>query len=257
MESIITPLSNPLDTIDLRNREHQERLKILGKLPQVRIIVIDSLSGAHSGKENDTGEMKNVCQWLADFAQEINKPVLCLHHFNKLNFGNELPSISKIRGSSAIIQYFRSIIGMDCPDPMQSNRKRLSVIKSNLAAFPNLLGFEIADSGHEIIFMSAPDAPRKTSEFDRAVTWLANYLKTEMEQVKIIADAKDAGFKQRTIERAKKALCIESRKGYNYDTRESIWYWSPKNQNRQEEILRSNVGGLGGLDGDNSENLPC
>ncbi|MBK9246746.1 MAG: hypothetical protein IPM69_01185 [Ignavibacteria bacterium] len=126
-----------------------------------------------------------------------------------------------------VVQYsiFRSIIGsIDCPDLCSRIANGFLVIKSNLAAYPNPLGFEVADGGNELVFMDAPDAPRKATMLDKAMVWLGNYLKYETAQEIVISDAKKKDISKRTIERAKAALGIISRREYNYSTKEVKWF---------------------------------
>jgi len=228
LEDICAPLENPFDPVNLGNLEHRKRLEMLCNRNEIQIIVIDSLSGAHSKKENDSGEMKEILIWLQSVAQRTNKPIICTHHFNKLNFQDALPNIDKVRGSSAIIQFFRSVISIDCPDIMTPERKRLAVIKANLCMTPEMLGFEIADGGREITFMDAPDAPQKETAIGKAIVWLANFLTEEKLQTDVEDAAKNAGFSIKTIRRAKKSLGVKSTPRHDYFTKIKAWYWSLK-----------------------------
>ena len=230
LEDILAPLENPFDPVNLGDTEHRKRFEILCNRDEIQIIVIDSLSGAHSRKENDSGEMKEILIWLQGVAQRTNKPIICTHHFNKLNFLDALPNIDKVRGSSAIIQFFRSVISIDCPDVLTPERKRLAVIKSNLCMTPEMLGFEITDGGREIIFMDAPDAPRKETMIGKSIVWLAEFLKEEKLQTDVENAAKKADFSDATIRRAKKALGVTSRKKYDHFTKKDKWYWSLEKQ---------------------------
>lgn len=230
LEDICAPFENAFDPVNLGNLEHRKRLELLCDSGEIQIIVIDSLSGAHSKKENDSGEMKEILIWLSGVAQRTNKPIICTHHFNKLNFQDALPNIDKVRGSSAIIQFFRSVISIDCPDVLTPERKRLAVIKNNLCMTPEMLGFEIADGGREIIFMDAPDAPKKETAIGNATVWLANFLTEEKLQTDVEDAAKNAGFSGATIRRAKKSLGVKSRYQKDHFTKEKAWYWSLERQ---------------------------
>jgi len=238
LEDICAPLVNGFDPINLGNLEHRKRLELFCDRDEIQIIIIDSLSGAHSKKENDSGEMKEILIWLQSVAQRTNKPIICTHHFNKLNFQDALPNIDKVRGSSAIIQFFRSVISIDCPDVMTPERKRLAVIKANLCMTPEMLGFEIADGGREIAFMDAPDAPKKETASGKAIVWLANFLTEEKLQTDVEDAAKKAGISEKTLYRAKKSLGVKSRDQYDYFTKKKKWYWSFEKQGGQENATR-------------------
>jgi len=241
LEDIYAPLENPFDPVNLGNLEHRKRLEMLCDRNEIQIIVIDSLSGAHSKKENDSGEMKEILIWLQGVAQRTKKPIICTHHFNKLNFQDALPNIDKVRGSSAIIQFFRSIISIDCPDVLTPERKRLAVIKANLCMTPEMLGFEIADGGREIIFMDAPDAPKKETASGKAIVWLADFLKEEKAQTDVEDAAKNAGFSGATIRRAKKSLGVKSTHRYDHFTKEKSWYWSLEKQGAHQGAQKNAV----------------
>ena len=247
LSDIYAPLENAFDPVNLGNLEHRKRLEMLCNRDEIQIIVIDSLSGAHSKKENDSGEMKEILIWLQGVAQRTNKPIICTHHFNKLNFQDALPNIDKVRGSSAIIQFFRSVISIDCPDVLTPGRKRLAVIKANLCMTPEMLGFEIADGGREIIFMDAPDAPKKETASGKAIVWLADYLKEEKAQTDVEDAAKKAGISEKTLYRAKKSLGVKSTHKYDYFTKTKAWYWSFEKQGGQENAVQ-NVDHLDHLD---------
>lgn len=95
---------------------------------------------------------------------------------------------------------------------------------------PEMLGFEIADGGREIIFMDAPDAPQKETAIGKAIVWLADYLKEEKAQTDVEDAAKKAGISVATIRRAKKSLGVKSRYQYDHFTKEKAWYWSLERQ---------------------------
>ncbi len=105
LDKILIPLDNPLDDFKLDNPAHKGRLTELAFMPDVKLIVVDSLSGANSrGKEKDT-EILPMVQWLAALARDANKPVLLTHHLRKRGlFDTEEISLDRVRGSSAIIQ---------------------------------------------------------------------------------------------------------------------------------------------------------
>lgn len=232
LEFLLCPLPNPLDTVDLCDDGHRRRIEMVARREDVALIVLDSLSGASGkAKENTSEEMRPIVQWLADLARNLNKPLLCTHHFNKIQFTPDTPPLSKIRGSSVILQFFRIIIAVDAPDLSNQQRKRLSVIKSNLALAPAPLGFEI--TAGEILFMPAPDAQRPKTALDAAVSFLADYLKTGLKypQLEIAEAAKKRGIAEKTLMRAKKALGVASRKEYNSFSHVSTWYWQLASKN--------------------------
>jgi len=245
LDDLLCPLPNPLDPVNLLDTGHRKKVEAIARREDVVLIVVDSLSGGNgNAKENSSDEMKPIVQWLADLAQKIDKPVICTHIFNKLQFAEGTPPLSKIRGSSVISQFFRLIMAIDAPDLLNPKRKRLSVIKSNLAPAPAPLGFEV--TAGEILFMEAPDAPRPKAALDTAVAFLADYLKTgRHNQEAVIAAAKERGISVRTLRRAKKSLGVKSEKEYNHFTRTSTWYWQLCQEKPSGEL--GNVGNVGNV----------
>jgi len=123
------------------------------------LVVVDSLSGAHRGKENDNAEMKLICKRLAELAQRHHIAVLLIHHLNKTPAG--VPAypvtLSRIRGATAITQFCGSVMALSTPDQSQPEQRRLDVIKMNLAKTPLPVGYEMTDLGP--VWCDAPHAP--------------------------------------------------------------------------------------------------
>lgn len=219
LERFIAPLGDPSLDISLDNKAHREIITKRATLAEVRLIVVDSLSGSSRRKENDT-EILAVLQWLATLARDTGKPVLLTHHLNKRReFDNEQLTLDRVRGSSSITQFARTIWALSAPDPAQPNRKRLEQLKNNLSRFPKPVGFTIGD--HGINFGEAPEAPKKETAVDRAAELLYTLLAAQpMESKEIEEQAKGAGISHRSIYEAKKRLGIVAIR------KENVWFWS-------------------------------
>lgn len=241
--AFLNPLPNPLDTVQLENLEHREMIRKRAMLPEVALIVVDSLSGSHRLKENST-EMIEITDFLARLAQESNKPVIVVHHFNKLPTDGNLPSLSKIRGSSSIVQFCRMVWAIDTPNAADTDLKRLSVIKSNLASWPDPIGFRIGED--RIEFTDAPQADKRKTQQGKAVEWLVAQLQNgPVPQKELEQRGEEEGISFRTLKRAKEEIGVKSRK------RKEGWYWELPMQGDHNSPQQNAglLGPLGLLDG--------
>lgn len=216
---ILSPLSNPLDDFRLTVPEHQAKLAELAMLPDVKMIIVDSLSGADPTAEKSTEDAKSI-NWLAALARDSQKPILLTHHLRKrgmLDTEGEV-DLDRIRGISTILQYARVIWAIDAPDPTNKETKRLSVIKSNLAKKPEPIGFTINE---KIEFTDAPEKPRNETRVDQAADLLQALLeKAPKSAAEILDEFEQAGFSKSGLYRAKDALAVVSIR------KDGRWLWS-------------------------------
>ena len=219
-DKIYSPLGDPLDDFRLNNDHHRAKLAAMALWPKIKLIIVDSLSGADPTAEKSTEDAKNV-NWLAGLARDTQKPIILTHHLRKrglFDVEGEV-SLDRVRGISTILQYARVIWAIDTPNLEDKDTKRLSVIKSNLAKKPEPIGFTIDD---EITFTEAPSKPKVETLQDRGVDLLLALLASGPVPVRTIEqEFNDAGLSKRTLWEAKKALAIVSIK-----TSKSGWQWS-------------------------------
>ncbi len=217
-KQVYSPLADPLADFRLTNPDHRVALLEMAMRPDIKLIIVDSLSGADPTAEKSTEDAKNV-NWLAALARDIQKPILLTHHLRKRGlFDTDEVSLDRLRGISTILQYARIIWAIDTPDTNDKETKRLSVIKSNLTKKPEPLGFTIND---KITFTAAPTAPKVETAMDRAAELLLSLLeKGPATSETVETNFAGAGISRRAMYDAKKALKIVSvRQG-------STWYWS-------------------------------
>ena len=218
-DNILSPLSNPLDDFRLSVPGHQARLAALAMRPDIKIIVVDSLSGADPTAEKSTEDAKSI-NWLAALARDCQKPILLTHHLRKrgmLDTEGEV-DLDRVRGISTILQYARVIWAIDTPDLTNKETKRLSVIKSNLGKKPDPIGFTINDT---IEFTDAPEKPRNETRVDQAADLLLALLEKEPKSAaEILDEFEQAGFSKSGLYRAKDALGVVSIR------KEGRWVWS-------------------------------
>jgi hypothetical protein len=220
VDKILTPFPDPLAEAKIDNLEHQRIIEAAVQRDEVRLVVIDSLSGATSRDEN-TAEIKGAVQWLAGLARDTGKPILLTHHLRKrglLDVDHRV-SLERVRGHSSIVQFARMVWALDTPDPNNEETRRLAVIKSNLARFPEPLGLQVTEQG--VLFCSAPEPPRSATVIDQAIEALKALLEQgPMPATEVFDELKGMGISKATARRAQHKLGITSHKEAR------TWTWS-------------------------------
>lgn len=219
LDRLLTPLADPMADIRLDNPRIRAIIERTAHDSDIRLIIVDSLSGAHRGDENAAGTIQIVLS-LATLARDTGLPVLLIHHLRKKNrFESDEVTLDRLRGSSAIVQPARVIWALDTPNAATKDRRRLSVIKSNLAAFPESLGVEINMQG--VSFCEPPQRPHVESQVEKAADLLMALLHEKpMLSVDLQKEADGAGISWDTMKRAKKRL------GLNAVRKDGRWVWS-------------------------------
>jgi putative DNA primase/helicase len=223
VNKILLPFANVTDGINdvrLGDPERQQAIEYYAITYNVKLIVVDSLSGTSSGDENQSTASAGV-RWLAGLAQRTGVPVLLLHHLNKPGkdptIGQEV-TLGRVRGHTSIVQYARVIIAIDAPDAEKPEARRVSWIKSNLGQRPEPLGFTFADG--QLAFTEAPRRQRPETLPERAGDLLLSLLASGPKPyAEVERQTEGAGFSLRTVQRAKEKLGILSEK------RGEQWFW--------------------------------
>ncbi|MHB9133362.1 MAG: AAA family ATPase [Armatimonadota bacterium] len=224
LDGFVSPWDDPYHAIRLDDPVHQQQLTMLAHLPEIGLIIVDSLSGGSMRDENDV-RASRVVKWLAELAQSCEKPVLLIHHLRKRGVMESTGEVAldRVRGSSALAQYVRMVWAVDVPNLAQRTRKRLSVIKSNLAVPPPSLGFQVTETG----VVCTPDAPKgqeHTSRVEEACDFLTSYLREHgpTPAGALMAAAKEYGISQFALRRARERAGVEIEKvGHS-----GHWQWT-------------------------------
>jgi hypothetical protein len=225
LERLLTPLPNPIDEVDLFSAAHRAAIAERAARTDVKLIVVDSLSGASAGRERGEDQMP-IVKFFAELARNTNKPVLLLHHLRKrslVDVGGDVVTLDQVRGATQITQMARVIWALDMPNGNDLDHKRLHIIKNNLARFAEPLGLRITDDG--LIFDAAPTPPRADSPLNRAIDLLRSILEHGPVAVtKIEEEAAGAAISMSTMRDAKESLhALALRKGKGQG---SYWIWS-------------------------------
>ena len=194
------------------------------------LVVIDALSGSHSGKENDTDSMKVIMKRLHALAMKYKIAIVVIHHLNKAPFGvASYPiTIDRLRGSTSISQLCRSILALSTPDPAQPEARRLDVIKLNLAKKPPAVGYVLTDSGPA--WGNAPEPPKERHAADDAADFLFTALANGPRNGKEVRDEAIAnGLSDYALKDARKKWDIKAVKSRT-STGEWLWQLPPEKE---------------------------
>lgn len=196
---------DPLLSVNLACEAHLEQIEAVVNRYRIKLVVIDSLRGAHGGDENSS-KVADVLQKLAAIAERTNTAIIIVHHTRKMQFDEELSADSS-RGSNAIVAMVRSQLGIDKPDK-DGGWWRLQMLKENLGLKPRPIGFRIDGKGLE--FGAAPEKPRKETQRDKAEDWL----RANMEPGRwypadeLLCGAKRRRYSDNAVQRAREVLGI-------------------------------------------------
>lgn len=188
------------------------------------LVVIDALSGSHSGKENDTDSMKAIMKQLHALAQKHKIAVVVIHHPNKAPYG--VPAypftIDRLRGSSSISQYCRSILALTAPDATTPDARRLDVIKLNIREKPQPVGYRLTSDGPA--WGNAPEPPKERRAADDAADFLRETLCGHTRPSdEVHSEARARGIGETALKNAKKLLDVRT---YREGGRVGRWFLS-------------------------------
>lgn len=233
------PEANLVDLDDLSGNEPHEvpiyltNLKPLRQVLQEtkpRLLIVDPLQ-QYLGPEVDArraNQTRPVLEGLARLAREFNVAVLVLYHLNK--DASQTKAIYRALDSIDIPAASRLVLLVG-HDPDDEAKRAVLTVKSNLGRKPEGLGFEIETTAEGVPFVRWTGSTELTEDrllgartgqrgrpakLDEAQAWLLDLLRPLGEEGLAVAEivelGKDAGFSQRTLERAKKKAGVISRR---------------------------------------------
>jgi putative DNA primase/helicase len=208
---IITPIRNPERNFRLAGKEDNADLLLSITRDDVRLVILDSLGGLSAGNTSPRA-LRELLGTLVSLANNSGKAVLLTHHLRKrtsFDHDNGRPNLDRLLGSSVVSQIPRLIWALDLPDPANPETRRLSVIKNNLAPFPDPLGVRMDDYG---LTFGRPPEPLN-SQLEEAIQFLTGHLAAgPLPAIQVLAAAEAAGLARPTLRRAKSQLRIKSQK---------------------------------------------
>lgn len=218
-DRILTPTSNPLDSISLEDYRQLDSIRQIAAGEDIRLIVVDSFSGGSSKDENDA-EAGRVVKTIAEVARDAGLPLVITHHLNKSWRSNRI-TLANIRGSTAIAQFVRLVWALDKPDPEEQTALRLYGVKNNLGLSPKEIGLQVTDTGMQLL-REVPEAPKPDTVVDRAAEFLLDLLQREPLPKREIESAFESeGLSLAALRRAESRLNITKVK-----RSDGPWMWS-------------------------------
>lgn len=222
LDKILLPFpDDPLRQVDLSDPTHLKSMERRIANYKIKLVVVDSLRGAHSGDENSS-RMDQVLKQLVGLAERTQAAVVVIHHLNKTPDDIE-PNINNSRGSNAIAANVRSALLMYKPNPKEDT-VRVWVAKENLGIKPKPIGFKITSNG--LTFCDAPEKERK-----EATTYAEQLLLTqelmdgEWKRAKPIQEeASSRGISNNKLQRAREELGI-TKENDCVKKEDGIWWW--------------------------------
>jgi len=182
------------------------------------LIVVDSLSTISSKGENNVEDVREVLGFLNKLALDAQCGLLLVHHLRKRGV---LPlvdalSLDDFRGSSHIIAIARSVLGLSIiqtgPQPERDGPRRLEVVKTNLARYPEPIGVEFLSQHPDGVMLRYGEPAqqyRQPTKADECVEWLLRTLKEAgqpMKPAEVVERGEEAGFSRRMVFRARETL---------------------------------------------------
>ncbi len=192
----------------------------------IRLVIIDVFMAYLSGRVDShrDQDVRAVLHLLGAVAEETGAAIILIRHLNKTSGGSAL---YRGGGSIGIIGAARAAF-LVARDPDDPDRRILAPTKMNIAAEPPALAYRL-ESVPEFgcarvvwepepvdldanALLRAPESTDERSELDAAVDWLRHYLEScgaTDRSATVKAAGKDAGFSERTIQRARQRLDLE------------------------------------------------
>lgn len=208
--------------------DHFDVLRKLIVDNEIVLVIIDMLMAYLSDavdSHKDQEMRKEILTPLGKIAEETGCAIICVRHLTKSDRGGKL--VYRGQGSIAIIGQARAgLMVVDDPDDPDGNRRLLLPHKLNVAAKGKAWRFEVIENPiyncSQIKWLGASDYTERSlaiaskqaesdgdsmdekSRLADARQWLRVMLKPDgMEVQDVKAEAKEAGFSWRTLERAK------------------------------------------------------
>ena len=223
------------------------------RLSALRLMIVDPIVSAVAGDSHKNSETRRGLQPLVEFAEGARCALQGVTHFSKASSTRD--PIERVTGSIAFAAVARIIMATaKLPDDEGGGRVFVRS-KSNIG--PDGGGFRyelrqgeldgeyrgiiasrvewgasIDGTAREILAAAEADVnPAERTECAEVAEWLRSRLEDaggEMDRRDILADAKSAGFAERTVDRAKKDVGITVKQtGFGKDRR-STWRIEPK-----------------------------
>lgn len=208
-----------------------------------KLVVVDPIMAFTVGDTHVDAEVRRLLAALARLAAELGIAVLALRHLNKSGMGK---AIYRGSGSIAFTAAARSalIVGRD-PDDQAGERLVLAPVKGNLHRPMPSLAYHVGAKFHQVIqdevpyivwdgasghradaLMAMPGEAATGGALAEAKEFLADFLaEGAIEAKTVLRQADQAGIASKTLQRAKEALGVVSRR-QGLLASEGHWVWA-------------------------------
>lgn len=223
--------------IDLALPAWQDQLIEMVYALKPALVVIDSLSSVNTKGENNIEDIRGILNFLSGLAVGYKCGLLLIHHLRKrgaLDRDSAL-SIDDFRGSSHIVAMARSVLGLSLvqvgPDEDKNGPRRLEVVKTNLARYPDPLGMHLVPlhpTGVLLDYGEAPTPYHEPTKLDMCVEWLTQVLKDADEPMKpkdVVELGDSEGHSRRVIYRARNVLGTKVLNTEHKGSPNNAWMW--------------------------------
>jgi hypothetical protein len=230
--AIIDGVNGPQGIEPISLPEHVEEISQAAERVNAKLVVVDPLmaflgAGTNSFRDQD---VRRVLRPLSEMADRTGVTILIIRHLNKSTGGSAL-----YRGGGSIGIIGAARLGLlVAPDPEDDTRRILAVSKSNLAAKPQSLSYELVSFGdHGAARIGWGDASefgadellahrpgRDAGAKEDAIEFLRDFLGNGPKfaaEVKFAAEQE--GISERTLQRAKQGIVTTQREGFGADGR--------------------------------------
>jgi hypothetical protein len=203
----------------------------------VVLIIIDPVSAYLGSKDSyKDSEIRGVLGPLASLAERRGVAVLGVMHLTK---NNQQQALYRAPGSIAFIAAARMVFCVG-KDPDNSDRRIMAHVKNNISTPPPSLAFEFVDDMlvwnseptniTADAILAGPHSIEERAARQDAAEFLRELLaESPVQSKKIFKDARDNGFSEATIRRAKEKLNIHTFHVGKPGDRDQSWYWQLSN----------------------------
>ncbi len=205
------PPDDPLRECQLDNRADLALLHEAVRDNNAELVVIDSLRGAHSKKEDD--QANSMFHALQILARDTGAAVVLVHHPRKPDpkaLTDQL-SLEDLRGTGTLGASARIVWAVEAQAQTEAAYgSRVRVIKSNLDSRPAAIGFTISDLGFQW-----GELPKPSLEELGAVETACAFLKRVLQGGAVPSDEVDSrrrveGITERNLKAARRKLGVKA-----------------------------------------------
>lgn len=238
----------------------QALMQKASSIPDLALMIIDPIVNAVAGDSHKNTEVRRALQPVVDFAEKLKCALLGITHFSKGGQGKE--PLERVTGSLAFGALARIVLATAKIDDGDKSKRIVCRAKSNIGLDHGGFEYDLQETevktgiftsyalwgdaieGTARELLAEPDNRYQGEDGHSALADAKEFLcellsHSELSQHQIKQEAKEAGHSWRTVERAKKALCVKSSKS-KLDQR---WYWklaNPANIEQERQDSRIN-----------------